>query len=204
MYDMPVTPSKPRWQSKTHLINLAIVGLAAAEARTGTLQAFLPVNVFALLSFLLPVVNMVLRENTDRAVGMDGPGVSRSNRIATAILVGFAMILLAVLFLYPAPAKAAPEKPYADAWCQRHQGVREFRLPDGARVDCLTATHAVEIEWAHKWAEAIGQALYYAPASGKRAGIVIIAGPKDGAFLARLHRAIDAQCLPIDVWEVVR
>lgn len=104
MYDMPVTPSKPRWKSKTHLINLCIAGLAAAESQTGFLQTLLPVNVYALLAFLLPVVNMMLRENTDRAVGTDGPGITFGNRVATAVLIGFGLVMLLALFAWAPPA----------------------------------------------------------------------------------------------------
>jgi len=37
----------------------------------------------------------------------------------------------------------------------------EHRLWDGTRIDLLTETAAVEIDWAPKWAEAIGQCLWY-------------------------------------------
>ncbi|MBZ0218085.1 MAG: hypothetical protein K8F25_16130 [Fimbriimonadaceae bacterium] len=43
-----------------------------------------------------------------------------------------------------------------------------------ARVDCLSATHAIEVDWADKWAESIGQALYYAYETGKEPGIVLV------------------------------
>ncbi len=109
MYDYPVTPSKPRWKSKTHLLNLAFAALAAAELKWAFLQALLPVNVFLLGSFLLPVVNMILRENTDRAVGLDDFGVSRSNRIATVVLVLFAGAMAAALLFWPPAAKASTE-----------------------------------------------------------------------------------------------
>lgn len=37
----------------------------------------------------------------------------------------------------------------------------EYRLSDNTRVDCMTDTLAVEFDLANKWAECIGQALYY-------------------------------------------
>ena len=104
MYGFPVTPSKPRWQSKTYSINLAVIALAGAELKLQFLQPFLPVNAFLLISFLLPIVNSILRENTDRAVGMDDFGVSRSNRVATVVLLGFAAAVLTALLVWaPAP-----------------------------------------------------------------------------------------------------
>ncbi len=107
MYGNPVTPSKSRFQSKTYLVNLAIVVLAGAELKLRFLQPLLPVNVFMLLSFLLPFVNFILRENTDRAVGLDAPGVSFSNRVATVVLALFAVALLAVLLLSSPQTRAA-------------------------------------------------------------------------------------------------
>ena len=35
-------------------------------------------------------------------------------------------------------------------------------MPDGARCDILTETHAIEVDFADKWAEAFGQSLNYA------------------------------------------
>lgn len=43
----------------------------------------------------------------------------------------------------------------------------EFVLDDGARVDIVTPAHAVEVDFPCKWAECVGQALYYALKTGK-------------------------------------
>lgn len=40
-------------------------------------------------------------------------------------------------------------------------GVTEYVLDDGSRVDLLLPNKAIEIDWDHKWAEGIGQSLYY-------------------------------------------
>lgn len=50
----------------------------------------------------------------------------------------------------------------------------EHRLPDGSRVDILTSDHAWEVEWADKWQEAIGQAVFYALATNRSPGIVLL------------------------------
>jgi len=55
----------------------------------------------------------------------------------------------------------------------------EVVLPDKTRCDCLTETHAIEFDFGSKWAEAIGQALYYAIHANKRAGIVLVLEKKD-------------------------
>ena len=47
-------------------------------------------------------------------------------------------------------------------------------MPDGTRCDILTDTHAIEVDFADKWSEAIGQSLNYATQTGKKAGIVLV------------------------------
>ncbi len=66
------------------------------------------------------------------------------------------------------------EKEYQQEWCSSHGGVQEFQLNDRSRVDCLTDEFAVEVEFASKWPEAVGQALYYALMTGRKPGIVLI------------------------------
>ena len=66
------------------------------------------------------------------------------------------------------------ESSYQHAWCSMHHGIEEYENRDKTRVDCLTATHAVEFDFANKWAESIGQALHYQRMTGKRAKVVLI------------------------------
>ena len=54
------------------------------------------------------------------------------------------------------------ESSYQHAYCSACNGIEEYKLPDYTRVDCLTDTHAIEFDFANKWAESIGQALHYA------------------------------------------
>jgi hypothetical protein len=61
----------------------------------------------------------------------------------------------------------------------------------------------VEFDFGTKWAEAIGQSLYYSLQTGKRAGIgLIIEAPTDRKYWIRLNTTIDHFKLPIDTWEV--
>lgn len=66
------------------------------------------------------------------------------------------------------------EKDYQKVWCDAHCGTTEVILSDRARVDCVTKTHAIEFDFAPKWAESIGQALYYGEVLQKQPGIVLI------------------------------
>ena len=56
---------------------------------------------------------------------------------------------------------AHSESSYQHAWCSAHKGIEEYENKDKTRVDCLTSCHAVEFDFANKWAESIGQALHY-------------------------------------------
>ncbi len=96
-----------------------------------------------------------------------------------------------------------PEKYYQNSWCIEQGGQAEYRLPDMTRCDCLTDTHAVEVDFARKWHEALGQSLYYAMQTGKRAGIVLIVETeKDLKYWIRLNSTIQHFDLPVDTWQI--
>lgn len=85
-------------------------------------------------------------------------------------------------------AHSFPEKVYQEQWCAEHGGVTEYRLDDLARVDCLTDEYSVEFDFGRKWAESIGQALFYAEKTGKRPGVVLILESRDDdRYLKRLQ-----------------
>ena len=66
------------------------------------------------------------------------------------------------------------ENSYQHVWCIKYNGIEEYKNSDFTRVDCLTDIHAVEFDFANKWAESIGQALHYSHMTGKRAKVVSI------------------------------
>jgi hypothetical protein len=71
------------------------------------------------------------------------------------------------------------------------------------RIDDLTGTHAIEYDFAKKWAEAIGQALLYSSVKRRQAGIVLILeGEGDQKHLDKLIYTIRTKRLGIDVWTV--
>ena len=69
----------------------------------------------------------------------------------------------------------------------KYGGKLEARLWDNTRVDILTNEEAIEIDFARKWAEAIGQAKYYSYVSGKKPAIILLISSKekDGDFIFR-------------------
>jgi spore coat polysaccharide biosynthesis predicted glycosyltransferase SpsG len=83
------------------------------------------------------------------------------------------------------------EKYYQSKMCQELGGRMEYVLYDKSRVDCLTDEYAIEVDFAKKWAESIGQALYYADVTGKKAAIGLIVGSGDEKYLNRIKRVAD-------------
>ncbi|MBQ4646318.1 MAG: hypothetical protein IJB79_03115 [Candidatus Gastranaerophilales bacterium] len=85
------------------------------------------------------------------------------------------IVLVLLFFTLSADAKHLfPEKYYQEIWCSKNNGQLEAKLIDNTRIDCLTQTQAVEFDFASKWAEAIGQSLYYGRMTGKTPAIVLI------------------------------
>lgn len=92
------------------------------------------------------------------------------------------------------------EKEYQNAWCRANGGITEVILPDKTRVDCVTKTHAIEFDFTKKWAESIGQSLYYGQQLHKKAGIVLISenDQSDEKYIKRVKSV--ANCHNIDLW----
>lgn len=113
------------------------------------------------------------------------------------------IILVIFIIQYPCFAKRIhPEKDYQSYWCKLNNGIAEYRLNDSTRIDCLTDLYAIEFDFANKWSESIGQALYYSIATNKKPAIVlIIENPeKDKKFLKRLETV--AKCYNIKIWTI--
>ena len=93
------------------------------------------------------------------------------------------------------------EKEHQEEWCAREGGVTEFLLDDRSRVDCLTDEYAIEFDQAEKWAEAIGQALFYGIKTNRKSGIVLILKhPDEKRFLKRLKTVTEKH--NITVWAI--
>ena len=104
-------------------------------------------------------------------------------------------VMYLLLFLMPVVALAAPkvhpEAWYQERWCKKQGGVTEFHLLDRTRVDCLLDGYAVEVDFAGKWAEAIGQSLYYASQTQREPGVVLILESLDDLRYVERIQAVD-------------
>lgn len=111
-------------------------------------------------------------------------------------------LILAILTLASSlsAARLNPESYYQKIAAEKYHGETEVIMPDGTRCDIVTEQHAIEVDFADKWGEAIGQSLNYAFQSNKRAGILlIIERQSDEKHLIRVHSIVKNFDLPIDV-----
>lgn len=99
-----------------------------------------------------------------------------------------------------APADLRVEKEFVDHYCPWRT---EVVLEDRTRVDCLGAEGAYEFDFDDKWAEALGQALWYGLATGRRPGIVLIMrGTQADKNYQRLRTMVRGLRLDVDLVRV--
>jgi len=88
------------------------------------------------------------------------------------------------------------ERYYQRQLCNRLNGEMEVVLHERSRVDCVTDRYAIEVDFAKKWAESIGQSLYYAHITKKKPAIgLIIDLSKEKRYLQR----VDSMCQKYDI-----
>lgn len=63
---------KPWWRSRMIRLNVLAAGLVALEASTGVLQPYLPVDFYAAMSVILPILNAMLRVVTSQPLNGGG------------------------------------------------------------------------------------------------------------------------------------
>lgn len=81
------------------------------------------------------------------------------------------------------------ESYYQNQWCTGDFGRKEVVLWDMTRVDCLAKDYAIEFDFAKKWAESIGQSLYYSKLTGKKPAVaLILTSPTDYRYVKRVER----------------
>lgn len=111
------------------------------------------------------------------------------------------LFLSLMLLAYSAVVSAKYESDYQKTYCDSVGGRMEVVLPNNTRVDCLTEERAIEVDYEHKWAESIGQALHYAMWTGTKATVLLIISTpiESNAGYKRLMGTINHYNLPIDV-----
>ena len=124
----------------------------------------------------------------------------------TSLLMLLLLILAAAGYFYfgTAPQKKHSEKYYQTQLCNELDGVMEQSLLDRTRVDCLTDEYAIEVDFAKKWAESVGQSLYYALMTEKKpaVGLIVRDSAKDKRRMKRLK--VLAEKYHIKIFEIER
>ena len=97
------------------------------------------------------------------------------------IVFCFVIIPLVTVLLF------GDENSESDRIASKYNAVREHVLWDKTRVDLLNDEYAIEVDWSKKWAEAIGQSLYYAEVTHRKPGIVLLVKslPEERRFIYR-------------------
>ena len=106
------------------------------------------------------------------SLGVQLPGVAGPRDGATASPAQLAAgAIVPVIHLNVPPA--ANEAAWTTALAQYLAGQPEARVEFG-RIDVLTDTYAIEIDFLRKWKEGVGQSLHYAAQTGKTACLALI------------------------------
>ena len=116
-------------------------------------------------------------------------------------LLKFSLIILISLASFSIYA-IENEAYYSEKFCNEMSGQSEYILKDLSRVDCLTDTHAFEVDWADgmKVYEAIGQSLYYSSETGKLPGILLLIRKENSEkHIRKVQRVIETFELPIEL-----
>jgi hypothetical protein len=122
------------------------------------------------------------------------------------------VVALAVAQLGSPPALAQDTERRAEAYFEQRfcQGMQlDLQLGEQRRADCLSDTHAIEIDWHDKWREAVGQALAFSARTKLVPGVALVCRSDQGHCLAASasvretleHHHIRASlwdCLPIN------
>jgi len=106
--------------------------------------------------------------------------------------------ILTVLILLGSQSLSRADYPSENEWAaanaERYNADDQSGLWDGTECDYITSTEAIEIDWAKKWAEAIGQSLYYSILLNKRPAIILLVKKGVGPRLAALQKGYVYRC----------
>jgi len=92
---------------------------------------------------------------------------------------------------------------YQQKFAEIVKGEREVVLEDRTRIDIVTDTHVIEVDFAEKWAESIGQSLHYqGMLSDKTAGVLLVIDiEKEVRFLERLVGVAIKHGIDVWIWD---
>lgn len=94
-------------------------------------------------------------------------------------------LLAIALLLVSSVAFAQTEADHCRRLAPQYHAQSEVRMWDGTRVDLLNDEYAFEVDFARKWAEGVGQAVYYGQLTGKKPGLILLAQKNEARFVYR-------------------
>ena len=80
--------------------------------------------------------------------------------------------------------------------CYNKGGIVEYKLQDKTRIDCLLEDEAIEYDFANKWYECIGQALYYSMKTQRQGVCILIVEKQDD------NKYVDKAIQTIEYWRI--
>jgi hypothetical protein len=99
------------------------------------------------------------------------------------------LLTIMLIVLSATVALGATEAEHCRRLAPKYHAQLEVRMWDGTRVDLTNAEYAFEVDFAHKWAEGVGQALYYSQLTGKKAGLILLTEKGEARFAYRAQTA---------------
>jgi hypothetical protein len=94
--------------------------------------------------------------------------------------------------------KPFPERLYTELIRDKFFGVMNFHTNTGKIVDVLSKEYAIEVDFTHKWAEAIGQCLQYAYETNRSPCIVFIYDSvRDFRLLHSIRYTLKRLCITV-------
>ena len=114
------------------------------------------------------------------------------------------LLLIALLLFSISAFSQTREKEsyYQKKFAEIVKGEREVVLEDRTRVDIVTDTHVIEVDFGEKWAESIGQSLHYEGMLNKQAGVLLVLDlDKEERFLDRLIGVAAKHGIDVWVWD---
>ena len=101
--------------------------------------------------------------------------MSRLCRLCVLCGLCASVVLLSPL-LAGEPSTPQNEREWCEALAPKYHAELGDKRPlwDGSRCDLITETHAIEVDWAPKWPEGVGQALYYGIVLERKPAVLLL------------------------------
>jgi hypothetical protein len=113
-------------------------------------------------------------------------------------LIALLLFSVAVMF----SQERQRESYYQEEFAKVLGGETEVVLSDRTRVDIVTDKYAIEVDFGYKWAESVGQSLYYEKMLDKQAGVLLVVeGREEERFINRLMAVAVEHGIKVWIWD---